>query len=78
MKNDERPEDERPALLDVVALLADRTADGLARGQVGTVVETLDEKTVLVEFSDDEGRAYAMTPCPSSELLVLHYAPETA
>jgi hypothetical protein len=77
MKNDERPESERPALLDVVALLADHPG-GLARGQVGTVVETLDEKTVLVEFSDDEGHAYAVAPCPNSELLVLHYAPEAA
>ena len=40
------------------------------------MVEILDDKTVLVEFSDDSGRAYAVTPCPPSELLVLHYMPE--
>jgi hypothetical protein len=28
-----------------------------ARGQVGTVVEQLDDKMVLVEFSDDRGGA---------------------
>ena len=67
---------ERPALLDAVALLSDRPEPGLARGQVGTVVEILDDKTVLVEFSDDDGRAYAVTPCPPAELLVLHYMPE--
>ena len=67
-----------PSLLDVVALLADLPAHTLARGQVGTIVELLDEETVLVEFSDEQGRAYAITPCPSSELLVLHYVPQAA
>jgi hypothetical protein len=68
----------RPSELDVVALLADLPAAGLARGQVGTVVEALDEKTALVEFSDDDGRAYAIVPCPRADLLVLHYVPEAA
>jgi hypothetical protein len=65
-------------LLDVVALLGDRTTDGLARGQVGTVVESLANNAVLVEFSDDDGRAYAIVPCARSELLVLHYVPQAA
>jgi len=64
--------------LDVVALLSDRLTKGLARGQVGTVVERLDDRTLLVEFSDDQGRAYAVAPCPRAELLVLHYVPEAA
>jgi hypothetical protein len=68
----------QPAVLDVVALLADLPAERLARGQVGTVVEPLDERTVLVEFTDDRGRAYAIAPCPRSELLVLHYVPQAA
>jgi hypothetical protein len=29
----------------------------LARGQVGTVVELLDRKTVLVEFADEQGQS---------------------
>jgi len=37
---------------DVVALLADLPAQRLARGQVGTVVEQLDDKTLLMEFRD--------------------------
>ena len=65
---------ERPALLDAVALLVDRPAEKLSRGQVGTVVESLDNATALVEFSDDEGRAYVIVPLPQSDLLVLHYA----
>jgi hypothetical protein len=67
-----------PSLLDVVALLVDIPASGLARGQVGTVVERLGDDTLLVEFIDDEGRAYAIAPCPQTDLLVLHYVPEAA
>jgi Domain of unknown function (DUF4926) len=63
-------------VLDVVALLADLPAENLSRGQVGTVVELLDEKTALVEFSDDDGRAYAVVACAYADLLVLHYEPE--
>ncbi len=69
---------DQPAVLDAVALLTDLPSEGLARGQVGTVVEVLDSSAVLVEFSDDQGRAYAVVPCPRSELLVLHQAPQTA
>jgi hypothetical protein len=67
-----------PSVLDVVALLVDRPSEGLARGQVGTVVESLSEETALVEFSDDDGRAYAIVPCVYAELLVLHYVPQAA
>ena len=74
----EKRAQKEPSLLDVVALLADIPAHRLARGQVGTVVEPLDDDTVLVEFSDDQGGAYAVAPCPRSELLVLHYVPEAA
>jgi hypothetical protein len=64
--------------LDVVALLTDRPADGLARGQVGTIVDKLGESNVLVEFSDEEGRAYAIVPCACTDLLPLHYLPRAA
>jgi hypothetical protein len=67
-----------PAELDVVALLADVPEQRLARGQVGTIVEQLDAETVLVEFSDDQGRAYALAPCARQQLLLLHYVPEAA
>jgi hypothetical protein len=68
----------RHELLDPVALLVDLPEAKLARGQVGTVVESLDENTLLVEFNDDDGRAYAIVPCPRSDLLILHYVPEAA
>jgi hypothetical protein len=75
---DAKAKKQRPSVLDVVALLADLPAQRLARGQVGTVVEQLDDKTLLVEFSDDQGSAYAIAPCPWADLLILHYVPEAA
>jgi hypothetical protein len=78
MKAKKDAKNERPSVLDVVALLADLPAQRLARGQVGTVVEQLDDKTLLVEFSDDQGSAYAIVPCQWADLLILHYVPEAA
>ena len=78
MKEKTGAKNERPSLLDVVALLTDLPAQRLVRGQVGTIVEQLDDKTLLVEFSDDQGRAYAVAPCSRADLLVLHYVPEVA
>jgi Domain of unknown function (DUF4926) len=78
MKAKKRANIESPSVLDVVALLVDLPVEGLSRGQVGTIVEHLDDKTLLVEFSDDNGQAYAVAPCPRTELLVLHYVPEAA
>ena len=78
MKATKRAKSDGPSALDVVALLVDLPAEGLSRGQVGTIVEHLDDRTLLVEFSDDQGRAYAIAPCPRAELLVLHYVPEAA
>jgi uncharacterized protein DUF4926 len=70
--------EKEPSPLNVVALLSDIPARRLARGQVGTIVEQLDNDTSLVEFSDEQGRAYAIVPCPRTELLTLHYVPEVA
>ncbi|MBX9828849.1 MAG: DUF4926 domain-containing protein [Xanthobacteraceae bacterium] len=78
MTGQNRDQNQSPSLLDAVALLDDHEAEGLPRGQVGTVVEALGGDNVLVEFSDDDGRAYAVVPCRASNLLVLHYAPEPA
>ena len=64
--------------LGAVALLRDLPEHGLVRGQMGAVVEPLDEVTVLVEFSDDRGVAYAIVPCPRDALLVLRTAPLAA
>lgn len=66
-----------PRLLDVVALLSDVPGHGLVRGQVGTVVELLDG-AFEVEFSDDEGRAYAELGLTPDQLLILHHRPQQA
>ncbi|HKP52723.1 MAG TPA: DUF4926 domain-containing protein [Chloroflexia bacterium] len=62
-------------LLDIVALTEDLPERGLRRGQVGTIVETLDKDVFEVEFSDDEGRTYATAPLRADQMLVLHYQP---
>jgi len=66
------------SLLGAVALLSDLPERGLLRGQVGAIVEKLDDAKVLVEFSDDQGRAYAIAPCPRDVLLVLRTMPRAA
>lgn len=61
--------------LAVVALLVDAPKYSLVRGQVGTVVESLSPGVVEVEFSDGEGRPYAMAALPIEDLMVLHHSP---
>jgi hypothetical protein len=68
----------QPVVPDVVALLEDLPEAGVARRSVGTIVDELNGEDVLVEFADDEGRAYAITPCRTSELLVLRFVPVDA
>lgn len=65
-------------LLDVVALTEDMPQFGLLRGQVGTVVENLGPETFEVEFADDSGRAYALAPLHTPQMIVLHYRPQVA
>jgi hypothetical protein len=64
--------------LDVVALTADLPSEGLARGQVGTIVEMLAPGVFEVEFSDDEGRAYPEIALREEQLMVLQYRPHPA
>lgn len=65
-------------ILDVVGLTENLPERGLYRGQVGTVVESLIPGVFEVEFSDDEGRAYASLALETSQLLVLRYEPVEA
>jgi hypothetical protein len=60
--------------LDVVALLRDIPEAKLVQGQVGTVVETLEESAYEVEFCGDDGRAYAILGIAADDLMVLHYS----
>jgi len=65
-------------LLDVVALLADKPERELVRGQVGTIVECLAPEVFEVEFSDEQGRAYALLPVRAPELMRLYHQPVQA
>jgi hypothetical protein len=65
-------------LLDVVALTEDLPDRRLRRGQVGTVVELLDPGVFEVEFTDNDGRAYAILAVKEDQLLVLYYQPQEA
>ena len=62
-------------LLDVVALTEDLPSCHLNRGQVGTVVECLSAGHFEIEFSDNQGRAYAQLAVPENKLMVLHHQP---
>ncbi len=78
MPDETKNGDDEAKVLSPVALLRDLPEQGLVRGQVGTIVEALDDLTSLVEFSDDAGRAYAIVPCPHDALLVLRTIPRAA
>ena len=58
-----------------VALTEDVPDTGLVRGQVGAVVERLTENAYEVEFSDDNGYAYAIVTLKSAQLMRLHHKP---
>jgi hypothetical protein len=62
-------------ILSEVAVLRDMPEKGLVRGQVGTVVELLGPSVAEVEFSDDQGRAYAMAALQFEQLIKLHHRP---
>lgn len=64
--------------LDVVALLRDIPEKSLVAGQVGTILEILDEDVFEVEFSDDSGKPYAMLALSKVDLIHLHYSPVAA
>ncbi len=62
-------------LLDVVALIEDLPERRLRRGQVGTVVELLAPDVFEIEFTDNDGRAFASLALRADQLMVLHYQP---
>lgn len=58
-------------LLDVVALTQDFPEKHLIRGQVGTIVEELEQGIFEVEFSDLNGKSYAMAAISEKTLMPL-------
>jgi Domain of unknown function (DUF4926) len=65
-------------ILSAVALLEDVPEQGLVRGQVGTVVETWAPGVFEVEFSDADGRAYALVALNAGQLMRLYNEPVAA
>jgi hypothetical protein len=65
-------------LLDVVALLVDKPAEGLVTGHVGTIVEMFSPDDYEVEFLDSEGRTFALTELKRNDLLLLKHEPVPA
>ncbi len=62
-------------ILDVVALVREDTQNGLHRGQVGTIIETIAPGLFLVEFANLNGEAYAFVDLSEGDLLRLHHQP---
>ncbi len=60
-------------LLNVVALKTDLRKDGLVKGQVGTIVEELSPDEFIVEFSDNDGKTYALKVLKSSQIILLYF-----
>jgi len=65
-------------LLDDIALTEDLPAEGLRRGEVGTVVEEWADGVFEVEFGDDSGKAYAFTALPAKQLMKLYFRKDEA
>jgi hypothetical protein len=63
-------------LLDVVALLKEKST--LVVGQVGTIVEILDDENFEIEFSNTKGETITTCPVNYKDLLLLHYEMEAA
>lgn len=61
--------------LDGVVLIVDLPENGLQKGQVGTIVDVLEDGVYEVEFADLNGRTYAMLTLKAEQLLLLHYSP---
>ncbi len=49
----------------------------LVKGQVGTIIEMLDEGAYEVEFADKQGRTIASLALVVEELMLLHFEAET-
>jgi len=59
--------------ISVVAVLEDIPEKDLLRGQVGTVVETLEPGVFEVEFSGDNGHTYATRALRSDQIVALDH-----
>lgn len=63
---------------DVVAVLKTIPDQNLSKGQVGTIVEVLDDGYYEVEFTDKSGQTIATLPVSAQDLMLLHFEAEKA
>ena len=73
-KNDTKKEGLK--LLDVVALLKEIPGKKLTKGQVGTIVESLDEGVYEVEFTDKKGKTITSLALKTQDMMLLHFEME--
>ncbi len=59
--------------LNSIALLKNIPKKNLSKGQVGTVVEKLDENTFEIEFTNSNGETILTTPLPEKDLILLRF-----
>jgi hypothetical protein len=59
-------------------LLVDLPAEGLKRGQVGTIVEEWQPGIYEVEFADTDGVAYAMVALRADQMMTLYWHPDAS
>jgi hypothetical protein len=57
--------------LDLVVLLQDLPQRGLPRGQVGRVIQEMGQGMFEVEFSDNDGLAFAYLPLHERQIMRL-------
>lgn len=62
-------------LHDVIALLKDIPEKKLSKGQVGTIVEQLDENIYEVEFCDKKDQTIALSEIEDRDMMELHFDP---
>ncbi len=62
-------------LFDVVVLTEAIPSYNLRKGELGTIVEILDEEVFLIEFADTKGVTYAIVPIKSASLMKVYYEP---
>jgi hypothetical protein len=63
---------QRVKLLEAVALVEDLPERNLRAGEVGTVVELLDQNVYEVEFCDEQGQTYAELALRGDQIIPLH------
>ncbi|WP_020602682.1 DUF4926 domain-containing protein [Spirosoma spitsbergense] len=66
------------SLLDIVVASTDLPAEKIRKGSLGTVVETFDDASYLVEFADLDGVTSALPVLTGNQLIKVYQEPVDA